>query len=144
MLAALPRGVAKKIETKGMRAATKMMADETKKRAPVDTGLLRSSFAVRALKRKVGRIGFRVTINTKAKGGRGKAAKAKREGGGFYSTSKAGKKSFYPAVLEYGSTKQTARPFMRPAFDAKKDAAVKQIVDSIKEGVREASSKLKR
>jgi HK97 gp10 family phage protein len=138
-LAALERKVASKLERQGTRAGTKVFADEIKNNVPVDSGLLRSAITVRALKRKKGRVGYRVTINTQGKAGRTKAAKAKRAAGGFFTTSKAGKKHFYPAVIEYGAENRPAQAPMRKSFDRKKDAALDKVITSIRDGIRDAT-----
>lgn len=158
-LRALERKVAAKLERQGTRAGTKVFAAEVKRLAPVDTGLLKQAITVRALKRKKGRVGYRVTINTTVKG-RSQAARMKaslggftrithrRSGtryteyaGGFYSRSKAGKIFFYPAIQEYGAKGRPAKAPMRRAFDAKRHEALKKLVDSIREGIRDATGK---
>lgn len=140
ILGRLPRTIQNRLLRVELRKGTKVFADEAKARAPVDTGLLKGALGVRSLKRKVGRIGFRVFINTKGKGGRTKAAKAKREGGGFFTKTKAGETHFYPAVLEYGSEKHPAQPFLRPAFDAKRKEVEAMVIAGILAGIREATT----
>ena len=137
----LERRVAAKLERQGTRAGTKVFADEVKRRVPFDSGLLKSAITVRALKRKKGRVGYRVTINTAAKGQGTKAIRAKREAGGFYSTTKAGKKFFYPAIIEYGAKNRPAQAPMRTSFDAKKGQALDKVISSIREGIRAATGK---
>lgn len=136
----LDKKVASKLERKGTRDGTKVFADKIRSRVPFDSGLYKSSITVRALKRKKGRIGYRVTVNTKGKGGR-KAAKSKRAGGGFYTTSKAGKTFFYPAIIEYGAEGRPAQAPMRQGFDAGKGQALDKVITSIREGIRDATGK---
>ena len=51
-------------------------------------------------------------------------------------------KTFYAAMVEYGTAKMEARPFMRPAFEANKDKVIKLVLSEIKAGVmREARAK---
>lgn len=158
-LAALERKVASKLERQGTRAGAKVFAEEIKASVPVDTSLLRSAITVRALKRKKGRVGYRVTVNPAAKG-RTKAARAKQAigsftkithrrqvtlrttyEGGFYTRSKAGKIHFYPAVIEYGAKNRPAQAPMRKSFDRKKDAALDKVITSIRDGIRDATGK---
>lgn len=138
-LAALTRKVTSKIERQGGRLGAKVLSEGIKAAVPVDTGLLKSAITVRALKRKKGRTGYRVTINTQGKGARTKRAKEKRASGGFYTTSKSGKKHFYPAVLEYGAKGRPAVAPMRKGFERKKEAALDKVIESIREGVRDAA-----
>ena len=44
----------------------------------------------------------------------------------------------YPIFLELGTSRMTARPSCGPAFDAKKDAAVKEIGDAFKDLLKKA------
>lgn len=130
-----------KLERKGTREGTKVFADDTRRRTPFRSGLMKSAITVRALKRKKGRVGYRVTFNTTAKGRGTKAIRSKRAAGGFYSVTKSGKKYFYPAIVEYGAKNQEAQAPMRQAFDSKKDAALQKVIVSIREGVRDATGK---
>ena len=43
--------------------------------------------------------------------------------------------AFYLKFYEYGTSKQVARPFMRPAFERKKKEAFEKTKDVIREGV---------
>lgn len=137
----LDKKVRGKLERKGTRAGTKVFADDTKRRVPFESGLMKSAITVRALKRKKGRVGYRVTFNTTAKGRGTKAIRSKRERGGFYTTTKAGKTYFYPAIVEYGAENQPAQAPMRQAFDAKKGQALDKVISSIREGIRDAIGK---
>ena len=49
---------------------------------------------------------------------------------------------FYWRFLEFGTSKLPARPFLRPAFDARKEAAVAQIRDSLKSGIEREARKV--
>ncbi|MBR8084564.1 HK97-gp10 family putative phage morphogenesis protein [Burkholderia vietnamiensis] len=50
------------------------------------------------------------------------------------------KDAFYGRFLEYGTSKMVARPFLRPAYDAMRDAAAKRFSEVIDEKVRELTS----
>ena len=45
-------------------------------------------------------------------------------------------------ALEFGNENQAARPFLRPAFDAKKQTALDVIIAKLKDGVAKAQAKL--
>ena len=125
-LRALPKKVEGKIVRTAMRNGTKLVADATKKAAPVDKGTLKKSFAVRALKRKKGRVGNRVTMKNVDKL--------------VTITKKTRVRYFYPAVLEYGTEKRVAHPFMRPAFEQTAPKAENQIGKEIGEGIIKAAT----
>lgn len=42
---------------------------------------------------------------------------------------------FYAAFIEFGTSHQPAKPFLRPAFDSQKDRALALIVDVLKRGI---------
>lgn len=50
------------------------------------------------------------------------------------------KEAFYGRFLEYGTSKMAARPFLRPAFEAKKKAAAAAVGEVIQTKVRELTS----
>lgn len=47
------------------------------------------------------------------------------------------KEAFYGRFLEFGTSRMAARPFLRPAYDAKKEEAVKKFQEALDEKVRE-------
>ncbi len=49
----------------------------------------------------------------------------------FVKYSKNGKRYYYPSAVEYGHGNVPAYPYMRPAFDEKKNAAKKAVRDRI-------------
>lgn len=127
MLDQLGKKEADKVIRKALRLGAKDMLAATKRLAPVDTGLLKKSLTVRALKRKRGRIGFRIGYKNVEQ---------------IATVTKEGTRHFYPAVVEYGSSKQTPHPFMRPAFDQNKEASKKIISAEVRTGITEAAKRL--
>ena len=125
----------KKVLNKGLRAGAKIVQVATKARAPVDTGRLRRSIVVRAslgkgYRKKRGLLAFYVFPSTKKEPGlRGSYKKARAVA---TSKSRMGKKAaqdwYYPSVIEYGTSTRTAKPFMRPAWDASKEVAAKTVM----------------
>jgi HK97 gp10 family phage protein len=49
------------------------------------------------------------------------------------------KGAFYLRFVEYGTSKMAAKPFMRPAYEAKKTAAAQAVADVIELKVKEAT-----
>lgn len=118
-LAKLPKKVANKIQRQGIRKGAKIIQEEARRLVPRKSGLLRKSIKVRVPKKKR-RGEIIISVQTGSLGDfKGK--------------------SFYGAFVEYGTSKMAARPFMRPAADNKKQAATDAIVQSIREGIREAT-----
>lgn len=51
---------------------------------------------------------------------------------------------FYWWFVEFGTRKMAARPFLRPAFEHKKDESLTKILETLDEGIKEEASKLNR
>ena len=115
----LPKRAANKVISKAIRAALKPVKKEVERRAPKGkTGLLARSFKVR--------------VRTKKK--RGIIALDVRNGEGDFKG-----KTYYAAMVNFGTKKQKAQGFMEAAFDATKDSAAAQVANEVAAGiVREA------
>lgn len=140
LLALEPR-IAKKVVRQAVRPAAKLIQDAAKANVAVDTGKLKRSLKVRSLKRSRNRIGVQVSTNSTDNLFKGN--------------------TFYGGFLEYGHRlgKRTnaqkrkgykgpdsrkmvpAKPFMKPAFEAKKNEAGQMIVDLLRAGVEREASK---
>lgn len=95
---ALPGKIQKKIGRKVLRAGAKIVADKAKILAPVDTGALRRSIKVRAMKRSRTRIGYIAFSNVR-----------------------------YAFAVEYGRPRKgvPGNPFMTVASDTSKNRVFK-------------------
>ena len=136
--------VAKNVLRQAIRPAAKLIQGTAKSLVDVDKGNLKKSIKVRSLKRSRTRVGM--TIATSASDNLFKG------------------KTFYGGFLEYGyrrgkrtneikraqkKKKSVAdsrpevppRPFMKPAFDAKRDKAGAMIVTGIRTGIEREASK---
>lgn len=116
-LADLEPKIQKKILRDGLKAGAKIVADEAKLKVPVDSGDLKKSIKVRAGKRA----------------GRGKIRRTVVTGKGFFKG-----QEFYGGFVEFGTRKMRARPFMRPAYEAKKKQAKNASIDEINRLVQQA------
>lgn len=134
MFAELPKRMQKKVVRQGVRAGGKVLLAAAKANAPVLSGRLRKSLKLRVSPRpRKDAYRMRVTTGT-------------REELGIPSD----EKSYYPAAVEYGHAivKDGAlvgtvppNPFLRRAFDEKKEEAQNVSTSLISEGiVREALS----
>jgi HK97 gp10 family phage protein len=109
-LNALPGKVQKKIMRGALREAAKVVAAEARARVPVETGTLRDSIKVRALKGKRGSVGASV-----------------ESGEGQFKD-----ESFYGAFIEFGTRNAPAKPFLRPAAKSKQPACVAVVAEAIR------------
>lgn len=120
-------------------AGAAMLRDEAITRAPTDTGFLRDNIIIKRIeencdgnKKQV----YRVLIRKFAKKyrGHGRGARGKARAGKEYLLDVA----FYWRFLEFGTVKMPARPFMRPAFDARREDALNKMREVLKVKLQEA------
>lgn len=112
-----------KLARNGLRAAVNAGAEVIRKdavsRVPVDTGRLKKSIYKKQIREKSNNL--QQTFFVGARNG-----KKYRQ---------ADKDAYYWRFLEFGTSKLPARPFLRPAFDARKNDAVDAIGRKLKERI---------
>lgn len=137
LLRALPEKVAGNALATAVSAGARVIRDEAIARAPVDTGALKSQIFTKRLRsssaaEKMSIVGVRGGLakyaNTKKNRRSGKAGQAYKTDG----------KTFYWKFIEFGTSKMAAKPFLRPAFDAKEHEAVKAMTDKLDERIQKA------
>lgn len=123
----LPNAVQKRVLRPALRKGARLIQKAAQGGAPVDTGLMRRSLTVKAMKTKKNRIGSMVMY---------------RNVDLLLRFSKAGKRYFYPAAVEYGHSGHDGTHFIREAFDSKQASAESMILREIATGIeREAALK---
>ncbi len=111
----LPQNIQKRVLKGALRAGGRVIAKEAKQRAPKKTGTLRKSISVQVGKtRQGGAIAF---VTTKPE-------------------------AFYSHMIEFGTSKIPAKPFLRPAFDATQQETIKAIGDALAKGIIKETEKL--
>ena len=132
-------GPARAALAKGAR----VFRDQAITNAPRDSGLLQESIVARRDSRP-GLVGAaeayyvgvrrkaRRYANTKRNRGKGRAGKTYFVDG----------TAFYWLFLEFGTEKMAARPFLRPAFEARKEDALNTVVFELGAGIDRAVRKL--
>lgn len=108
-LKALPVKLQRKVLTKSLRAGSRLIVSDAKRRVPKDTGKLKRNIATRV--RRKG-----------SKGERALQVYVRRRG-----KKEDPKNAFYWTFLEFGTRYISPRPFLRPAFEANKTEAVRRI-----------------
>jgi len=98
----LPLKAKEKLLTGAIRAGANTVRDEARQKAPVDTGLLKRSIQTIKGNIKYNRL-YEVKFFVVTK------SKIKLRG--------LQKSAFYAHMIEYGTIKMPAQPFMRPAFE---------------------------
>jgi HK97 gp10 family phage protein len=110
----LPVRLARRSLSSAVGAAATVVAAEARRRAPVDTGRLRSNiyrFKLRG-RQTDHSVAYGVSVRTKGKSGTAKNA-------------------FYWRFVEFGTRFVRARPFLRPGFEASKGRAVAKMREQL-------------
>lgn len=110
---------AKKAIRKGVRAGLDAVLSSAKEKSPVKSGRLKKSLKKRALKRKKGRIGYKIVAQPTKK-----EAEANPD------------QYFYGAAVEFGTEKTPENDFMLRAFEEKKAEAEAIAIAEIKAQIK--------
>lgn len=138
-----PVVIAQKYLRRAAYTAAALIEADAISRAPVRTGALRDHIAI--FKRKSDgntaayAIGIRgIRLNRKVKN----VLRILRKANGNR-TQIAGD-VYYWQFLEFGTSKMSARPFLRPAFEANKDSAIELFRTTLADGVQAAAAEVSR
>jgi HK97 gp10 family phage protein len=122
-------------------AGAQVFQQEAKVRVPVREGNLRDNIIVKRIeersdanRRQVYYVTVRAGYAPPKKGATGKKAAAARAG---IAAGKAG--AYYWRWVEFGSSKSSAKPFLRPSFDARVHDALEIMRAKLAEKIREAT-----
>lgn len=107
-LSVLPARIQKNILVSGVRAVASTFQKEAKRIVPKDEGDLKNSIKTVKRRTKDGSTKFSVGINSKTAN------------------------VYYGHMIEFGTKKATAQPFMRPAYEQNKSKAVQSIVTKMR------------
>ncbi|MGH8431498.1 MAG: HK97-gp10 family putative phage morphogenesis protein [Solimonas sp.] len=130
---------------RALAKAARVIRDEAQNLAPVRTGLLRKEIRAIRMRRpdEVGateaylvgvRRGKATYSNTRDNRRKGRAGKTYQTAGN----------AFYWRWLEFGTARLAAMPFLRPAFEARKNEAASTLANTLKQGIAAAVRKLGR
>lgn len=128
---ALPEQVAKKHLRASVSAGAKVVREAVKERAPVDTGRLKRSVYQKQIRERSGPTTQAFFVGVRSGAKRGKNGKKD------YSQA-----AFYWIFREFGTSKLPAIPFLRPAFEAQKEAAVDAIAETLDKRIQKTAAEL--
>lgn len=118
--------VAKNRLRRAVSAGAAVIRNEAKQIAPVDTGEMRRDIQIkRERDSRSGDLIVRYSVFVRTGG------KSRLSGRGR----NVDKNSFYWRFVEFGTSKMAAKPFMRPAYESKKEDAVDTIGTNLREGI---------
>src|SRR5574337_608603 len=138
----LPKAIGRNVLRGAVRAGAQLIRKEAQQRAPVYTGdVSKGHPPPGTLKRAV----YQKQINELSSATRQTFFVGVRKGNKYRNQGKSGKLSqdaYYASWVEFGTSKMAARPFLRPAFEAQKNAAVEAIRDYLAKHIPEEAAKL--
>lgn len=120
-LGKLPEHLQERVLIGATRAATQVISDEAKHNAPEDTGLLKKSIGVARAKKadtKPQHIKFYAVAKSKIRG------TSQIDVGGQKGKLKYKIHAWYAHMVEFGTSKMAAIPFMRPAYEKSAEKSV--------------------
>lgn len=124
--------VAKNTLRRAVSAAATEVRNEARNRAPVDTGEMRRDIMVKRERDTKGEMSAKYSVFVLT--GKKSRIKGMRRN--------VDRNSFYWRFMEFGTSKMAAKPFMRPAYEAKKEDAVRIIGEKLDEGIQKAAAEL--
>jgi HK97 gp10 family phage protein len=110
----LPQNVQKRVLKGALRAGGRVIVKSAKQKVRKKTGTLRKSIHLKTGK---SRDGAKVFVATKPE-------------------------AFYSHMVEFGTSKMQARPFLRPAFDETQEEVIKAIGAALAKGIIKETDKL--
>ncbi len=137
--------VRKKVLGGAVAAGSRVVLREAKQKAPVKTGALREAIKQRR-SRKFSKQDFEVRqIGVfKVKGGKYANTRVNRRLRRVGKEYESDPPEFYWRFLEFGTVKMKPRPFLRPAFEARKREAADKIVSELRKRLDAAIKELPR
>lgn len=136
-LKTLPETVQRNVLSRAVVRGARIIQRAAKSRAPVLSGNLRKNIIVsRGVRRGTEASAFVIIRKWSQKAIAAFKKRSKKKG-------RANPRDpFYWQFLEFGTSKMAARPFMRPAFEAKKEEAAKEVRDALREEIEKELRKL--
>lgn len=132
-----------KVARNGLRssnyAGAKVIREAVRQSAPVRTGLLKAS--IEAFRRRGPQTQAKHSVGVK--GVRKKYANTalNRRRGRVGRKYQADGPAFYARFVEFGTSKMTARPFMRPAFEKSSTAAIEAVKAGLAKAIERAAKR---
>ena len=137
---ALPTNISRNVLRGAVNAGATVIREEAKARAPVYAGPpIKGQAPPGTLKRSL----YQKQIREKSNALLQTFFVGVRRGRSAKKTKKGTLDAWYAHFVEFGTSKMAARPFMRPAFEAKKSAAVQAIERYLQKRIPEEVDKLR-
>lgn len=137
----LPAHLQQKVVVGATRAAAKTIQKEAIQNVPVDTGLLKKSIGIAKAKKKDtkdGHVKFYVVPKSKI------MFSKKVETSDGTGKLKVKTHAYYAHMIEFGTSKMAAQPYLRPAFENSAESSVKAFQEYALKRVDKEIGKLKK
>lgn len=132
----LPQRVAKNSLRAAVGAGAAVIRTEARIRAPRDTGEMAKDILIKRERDTPGGDTFTARYSVFVLSGKKSRLKGKKRD--------VQRDSYYWKFVEFGTSKMPAQPFLRPAFETKKEEAVKAIGEKLDERIQAAARELHR
>ncbi|WP_159990817.1 HK97-gp10 family putative phage morphogenesis protein [Pelistega ratti] len=129
----LDKKVAGQVVRKAAIEGSKLIRNEAKNRVPVYLGILKQNIVVKRFRDR-GKGNVRYGIGLVSSRAVYKNNKVNRKKGRVGKTYYQGK-TVYGHMVEFGTRKMKARPFLRPAFESQKEKAVDVVKNTLKQEI---------
>lgn len=129
-LAKLDDRIARNVLNRSVSAGARVIRDEARMNAPIDEGNLKRNIISKKRRARKGQANWIVGVRgiNEATGNSDNSMKTRDP-----------RNSFYARFVEMGTSKSAPHPFMAPAYEAKRGAAVEAIKVSLREGIERES-----
>lgn len=131
-LEALSKSQSRKVLRDATRSAATVVKDEAVKRAPKRTGKMAKNIVVLSQRTRDG--GMASGVHVRGRNPRTGNSDNKMK-------AKDSRNAFYWRFVELGTSKMPAAPFIRPAYDARQEEAVRVAFDTANRAIDEALTK---
>lgn len=124
--------VARNTLRRSVAAGATVIKTDARARAPKDTGEMTKDILVKRERDTKGEMSATYSVFVRS----GKKSRLAGKGRDVQ------KDSYYWKFVEFGTSKMAAKPFLRPAFESRKEEAVKTIGKTLDEGIQKAAREL--
>jgi len=126
--------VARNALRSSVSAGAAVIRNDARNRAPVDTGEMKKDIQIKRERDAQGEMSAKYSVFVRS-GKKSRLSGKSRD---------VQKDSFYWRFVEFGTSKMAAQPFLRPAFEAKKEDAIKAIGEKLDERIQKIAQELVR
>lgn len=130
------RELGPRVARNGLRAAVSagaaVVRNEARNLAPVRTGEMKKDIQMKRERDIKGQFSAKYSVYVRSGKKSRLAGKARN----------IDKDSWYWRLVEFGTSKMTAQPFMRPAFEKQKEAAIEAMREKLDERIQKAAQEL--